>query len=467
MDAFLYKKILHSVVNHFVLFSPEQMNLVVESYLEKVGGSFVILDCDEIPKFIKGKTEVTYELQKELASKGEFKIIYYVEVEDPELEELPEYGDSIYHILKNNLKAYELYDIAVYNHTPILRYRSKDREYVPVKRNITVINLLYGVGDFFLLSSIYYELIRQHKEKGNTVYIEFFERKDELHSRTKDMCELFFQSEASYICFQNKKLHTMLMENKENLIFPLIDINDGIRVEHEHPDHIVNMVQEYLWQGKLHISPYKYEDTLKKILRESLSKEEKDLVDCYCKKNHKLIGIQFYSGKYMEKQGIWQDETPKNWDIKNVLKFCKLCKENNIELVNLSPNPYMDVIKDYVIALPQMSLVGYIYLISKLYYLVGIDSSANHIAAFYNIPHLTLWWNQLVHRQAHDINTNWCFRSLRNDYSLVPVHEFMINEMDVKEIFETFLQGYKGILPHSKGNNMDIQSILTESMKYI
>lgn len=264
-----------------------------------------------------------------------------------------------------------------------------------------------------------------------------------------------------------RKLHSMLMRNIDKLRFQVISINAGIRVEHKMPEHIVDIVQKYLWGDKNHVSPYKYRNLIIQRVMSKLQENEKEIINEYFKKYDKVVGIQFYSGKYSVKKREWKDEDVKNWNVQHVLEFCNMCKKEKINLVNLSPNPYMDELSESVHIFPRMSVSGYVYLISKLYYLVGIDSSANHIAALFDVPHITLWWNRLVHRQAYDVNANWCFRSLRNDYSLAPFEDFQLNKMDVGKIFDVFLQAYQGKLEHLKDGDLDIHRMLEEAVQFL
>lgn len=72
-------------------------------------------------------------------------------------------------------------------------------------------------------------------------------------------------------------------------------------------------------------------------------------------------------------------------------EFVNLCNDAQIKLLTFSNHPYTDI---QVERLKNVSVLGFIYAISKLKLLVGIDSSGGHIAACYKVPSITVWGKQ-------------------------------------------------------------------------
>ncbi len=96
-----------------------------------------------------------------------------------------------------------------------------------------------------------------------------------------------------------------------------------------------------------------------------------------------------------------------------MLSFVNICKQQGLDLLALNPNPYdIDL---GILQLRQMSTAAYAYTISKLTLLVGIDSSAGHIASFYNIPSITIWGKQ---SPVDAFDKPISFRAMRKNFSL-------------------------------------------------
>ena len=59
-------------------------------------------------------------------------------------------------------------------------------------------------------------------------------------------------------------------------------------------------------------------------------------------------------------------------------EFVNLCDDSKIKLLTFSSHPYTDI---QIERLTNVSVLGYIFAISKLKLLVGIDSSGGHITS--------------------------------------------------------------------------------------
>ena len=113
-------------------------------------------------------------------------------------------------------------------------------------------------------------------------------------------------------------------------------------------------------------------------------------------------------------------------------------------MLTLCNSPYNQV-KDK--RLRKLSLSGYAYAISKLKMVVGIDSSAGHIAAFYNIPSITLWGGQTPF-EAWEAKIS--FRPLRNNTSIYSSNKD-INLISPKTVFKNM----KAVLNHMAVHETD------------
>ena len=102
--------------------------------------------------------------------------------------------------------------------------------------------------------------------------------------------------------------------------------------------------------------------------------------------------------------------------------------KRNIEVINITQSPV-----SIIPTLKKLSLEGYVYAISKLSLLVGIDSSAGHVASFYNIPSITIFNSNPFY--SKDIKSN--YRPLRNNISLYTKNEEKVSFKDVFKLVES------------------------------
>lgn len=104
----------------------------------------------------------------------------------------------------------------------------------------------------------------------------------------------------------------------------------------------------------------------------------------------------------------------KSWTEEQTVKFTELCEEHEIPLLLLNSSPYKCLKGEQ---LEKMSLFGYVYAVSKVKALVGIDSSAGHIASFYHKPNITVWGGQ---SPLKSWGAKVSFRPLCMNYSIIP-----------------------------------------------
>ena len=136
------------------------------------------------------------------------------------------------------------------------------------------------------------------------------------------------------------------------------------------------------------------------------------------------MALQYFTGSYDDVNDIWVTNTYRNWDQENIKKFVELCNQSNIEVIIFSGQPYYNI---NIKKIRTDSILSYIYALSKIKVLVGIDSSGGHIASFYNIPSITIWGKQthmfyqitdtsISEKKASDFRIS--FRPIRRNVSI-------------------------------------------------
>jgi len=180
-----------------------------------------------------------------------------------------------------------------------------------------------------------------------------------------------------------------------------------------------------VWVNRLNIhidEAYKHSDVLKNIILDNMPAQEKRHIDDLLGERQ-YVGFQFYTGKQSEYRNEFYYEDRRVWDEENVRSFLELCQNNSMDVVILTPHPYKGL--SACLNLPKTTVYSYAYAISKLKFVVSIDSSAGHIASFYNIPSLTLWGNTSPLETMDNLTIG--FRPLRNNFSIVSKSKSMKN----------------------------------------
>lgn len=308
--------------------------------------------------------------------------------------------------LKNKYKVFNIYIDKKYT---LLRFIDIDNTDEYSFENMFICTLLGGVGDAFINHSLQYEYL---SKKDMIIYhpntkFPYSNKNIELFYGDIIDCQLIFDNYEMYFYFiwEFSKIISFY-----DIIFLGERKNERL--------HILD-----LWKEKLgifyDIDPYKNSHVLKERVLNNIAKDEMKMIDNLLGDNI-FIGFQFYSGSYDEENEQWHsDQESRNWNIENVENFLLLCKQNNIKIIILSPHPYEQLSK--YLHLPRVSTFAYIYAISKLRLIVGIDSSPGHIASFFNIPSVTMWGGTMpTYVIEPETGSNHVgFRVLRHNMSIV------------------------------------------------
>jgi len=283
-----------------------------------------------------------------------------------------------------------------------------------------VLSFLGGIGDFFISFSYEYEFIKNRLNKNSRLYMPLVHQ-----DRYKYLVELCYPNVFEYLVFNNKTYRNFWLKNINN---NWIGDLDSIFTE-ENNDHILFSLKKIMNIKNIH--PYKYNFILNKRIINNVRKEDKKYIDDLVSTNQNIIGLQFHTGFYDKSINKWKTDSIRSWDIENVKKFAELCSNNNIKVLILNPHDFGNI--PGTLQLSQMSIEAYAYTISKLNIVVGIDSSAGHIASFYNLPSITIWGYHTPLRMAQ--NTTVGFRALRKNYSIIPKSE-NINDIKADKVYE-------------------------------
>ena len=317
-----------------------------------------------------------------------------------------------------NLRDFFLCDYIYYNGWGILHFsdqqHSKPCRYRIVYNDIVmsndsiVVSPLPGLGDYMMFFSMLYEFFQNKLKEGKKVYIVTYQdRPSEI-----ELLSCLFP-DINILLFDNEYVfdYCMSKTDTEGLLSMLfIHINNSRIKAMQTGCHVTQNYASMLELDKS-FNPYKNSDIFKERILKFISKEEKLYIDNTVSYK-KYIGIQFFTGIYDDKYDVWITDSARVWKEKNVIDFIELCSKADINLLTVGYYPYEKLMCN---RLEKLSTVAYIYAISKLNMVVGIDSSAGHIAALYGIPNITIWGRQT----PFELVGNKCsFRTLTKNISI-------------------------------------------------
>lgn len=274
--------------------------------------------------------------------------------------------------------------------------------------NNIVVAPLPGIGDYIMFFSMLYEFFQKKRGEGKTVYVVTYQDRtteiELLNCLFPDVSILMFDNEYSYNYCMAK------IDTKNLLSMLFIHIYDSRHKIIQEGQHITQTFYSRL-ELKTDFQPYKYSKIFKLRILDSINLKEKLYVD-NCIANKGYVGIQFFTGIYDNTYDIWTADYTRVWKEEYVRQFVELCNRMNIKLLILGANPYKNL---KCKKLGRLSTIGYIYAVSKLKMTVGIDSSAGHIAALYEIPNITIWGRQTP---LNLIGNACSFRALKKNISI-------------------------------------------------
>lgn len=341
-------------------------------------------------------------------------------------------------LLKLNLN-FSFHDYYVVNNNMVIRLIHNnffDSRGILKSKNHFENNLILffrsGIGDVMLNCSMVYEYLKHSSFDPSKTFIVLEKNsiQEELfRTIVPEYNILYFPSLTMILYFlevakkDNPEDERGLHEFKGNYVFDLTSLSGE--------GHIYDLINKRLF-GEVRIAPFKHHAVIKEKIIHSIDHSRKELIDNVFRKKSMVIGFQFFTGDYIS-ESKYVGKKQRCWNEHNARLFCDICKENNIELLIISPHPFADITGTFTLG--ELSLQEYIYAISKLTMVVGIDSSGGHIASFFDIPNLTIWGEQTpLVWEGKQVS----FRTIRNNYSIVPQNGD-INSIDACTVYEKMI----------------------------
>jgi len=362
------------------------------------------------------------------------------------------YDSCIAKNMIQNIPRHFVFDKIIINNIIFLKFSDKSptNEYV---KKLKFLFLIGGIGDFFITFSIVKEYLNNTNYE-NIYIVNFNIRKN---SNFDYMVKLAYGSKVkllNYYHYSDDFLNYWLAHEDSSLYHKTIDMFYLPKFKANH----MAMLYKKVLIGERDLNYYKYNDILKGQILNKVSNEEKNYINSLVKNTAINIGLQYFSGVFNRDNKFisWGE---KKWDEKNTNEFIKKCKDSNINLVVLNSESYSPHLKKF--CTKKLSIAGYALLVSKMNLIVGVDSSATHIASFYNIPSITLWGkgSPLFLNYSDNIN-HIGFRALRKNYSIIArnkklssinhnivfflVKKFIKNELTFKDEIITYKDSING-----------------------
>lgn len=363
----------------------------------------------------------------------EIEYIVFIKGKNEDSNEISYYDFNVksfyFSYLIGSLKTFKIYDYYFYNTNAILRITDHEIDsnfeinIIETDRKITnkkiILVPFVGIGDYFMFFSLLYEFITQKKEQNTEFYITVVDNNKSAIA----LINCFFPN-LKRISFDNGAIYDycLKMDNQDVLNLYYLHIKECMQRKYMLQGYHITEIIKSLLHLESSYYIYQHSDILKKRIKTNLSKEEKDYIDKFFE-NDNYVGFQFFTGSYDSINDIWTTDFSRVWEEENVQSFVDLCNNANIKLLVLSNSPYEDL---PTYKLNNVSICGYAYAVSKIKLLVGIDSSAGHIASFYNVPTITMWGRQTPEQYRipnlsiaeEQLESKISFRPLRKNLSI-------------------------------------------------
>ena len=251
---------------------------------------------------------------------------------------------------------------------------------------------LSGLGDYFIFHSLICEFVKKSKREVVIPIIGGIPSMN-LNFYYPSLKKIYFDNDMTFLFFRKLKFRNAIL---------MSDMFSDYFNRFNTKEHIFDIAKKIL---KTDVEPYKYRKEIISIFRKQTiaKKDEIDRVGG-------RIGVQLTASLINDKLNVVAYERSMSEEF--IRKLDKLCYEKNYQLVSLSPLPYDGLFMD---KLSSLSTEDYIYAVSKMSLVIGIDSSAGHIASFFNIPNLTIW-----KKHAFQPNATYrrSYRPLSNNISI-------------------------------------------------
>lgn len=297
-----------------------------------------------------------------------------------------------------------------------------------------------GLGDIFicyyLLTDFFY---RMQNEKKNIIIF--------LHDRTDNESiktifkYMFVQYNIKFIYIKSIYLLEFyyLKINSLNIYYKCYDLllttkkyslAEGL--------HVIDVYSRLLCMNETY--NYNFNNKYNFINSNILPDDEIRFIHEITKTNKQLIGLQFWTGSF-------DKPSYRCWEYEMVRQLDLLTNEKYI-LINLTPYPKYIYKNLNFIDASYLSILGITYLISKIDFVVSIDSLCGHIAAMTGTPSITLWMNgssplNMLPNPLITIGT----RPLRSNISIVQKSN---NPISAQIVFQTIENVFNKIIVPKK-----------------
>ena len=340
-----------------------------------------------------------------------------------------------YNLLQIIAKKFSFYGYLIENGYIVLEYieNAAKRDAFPGngsgKNGCLFINYKGGIGDYVMNVSLLYDFILKSGFPAEKTYLIMLDGITQFQLAKCFFPDIHILKMPSFVmmCHLMEISKRKNQESKRLYMFKgntFIDLTELYGT-----GHIYDLNRRRMFPDT-DIYPFTHIEMMQKRIIGKISTERKKQLDGMFDKNKKYIGYQFFTGDLIhDKKYIGRGA--RCWSEDNAYEFYKICIENNVNIVILIPHCYRTM--PGVIEFGKLTIFEYIYVISRFTMVVGIDSSAGHIASFWNIPTLTIWGEQTpLVCEGNEIG----FRVLRNNYSIVP-EDGNINSIDPEAVYDT------------------------------
>jgi len=314
-------------------------------------------------------------------------------------------------------------------------------------KKIKFLFVMGGIGDFFITFSIIKDYLKSNKYKD--IYIVNYAK---LKNPNFDyMVRLCYDSKVKLLDYYHYRyLLYYWLEQSENCLLNQ-KLATTFNLSEDKGEHMALSYKNILI-GEKNVDYYQYSDILKRKIVRNVSSEEENYINTLIKNGSKNVGLQYFTGNFNSITNKWNFYGDRVWDDNNVNKFIKKCRQNNINLIVLNSETYAPSLQKF--CTKKLSIEGYALLISKMDLVVSMDSSAGHIASFYDIPSITLWGNASPLELSYSGTAYIGYRTLRKNYSIIAknrelasihyhtvfsfVKKFAENKLDFKDDIITY-----------------------------
>jgi len=372
-------------------------------------------------------------------------IYFYMIPDIKNIIERNDYYVNIGRVMVESISDYCVFDgEIIVNNRLFFKFSNKMFKNINISKRNKFLFALGGIGDFFIEFSIIYECLNNINYKDIYI-IDYSIRKSEIFDYMVNLCYGSKVKLLDYHYCNEYFLRYWLLNCDGSVLYK--SINKMFNLYKHEAEHMAHLYKKTLI-GERKLDYYKHNEILKKQILKSVSDQEKNYIEGLIRSKKNNIGLQYFTKFTFG---------GRKWDERNVKAFIKKCKENNINLIVLNSETYSSSLQEF--CTKKLSIAGYALLISKMDLVVGVDSSAGHIASFYNIPSITLW-GQGSPLALDYYNSNIGFRALRKNYSILAknkevssisfntvfslVQKFTKNELSFKDEIITYRDSVNG-----------------------